>query len=123
MAHILVIEDEPLVREMFTQALSKQGHSVETASTGERGLELFRERSPDLVIADIRLPGISGLEVIVEIRCSSHPDVPVIATAGIIGMSEFAHDYGANCFLQKPFHVSELNDLVGRYTKPIRGEA
>jgi two-component system, OmpR family, response regulator MtrA len=73
---ILLIEDDPLVRRGLQLALSRHGHDVRTADTGEDGLDEFRSSAPDLVVLDLMLPGVDGFEVCRRIRATS--DVPVI---------------------------------------------
>ncbi len=76
MAAILLIEDDPLVRRGLELALSRHGHDVRTADTGEDGLVEFRASTPDLVVLDLMLPGVDGFEVCRRIRAGS--GVPVI---------------------------------------------
>lgn len=73
---ILLIEDDPLVRRGLELALSRHGHDVRTAETGEAGLAEFRSAAPELVVLDLMLPGIDGFEVCRRIRGAG--DVPVI---------------------------------------------
>ena len=65
---ILVVDDEHLIRWSLEQNLKKQGYEIVTAGSGEDALRLFREEQPDLVLLDIQLPGISGLEVLEKIK-------------------------------------------------------
>ncbi len=60
---LLLIEDDDAIRTALELSLSRQGHRVATAATGEDGLELLREQRPDLVVLDVMLPGIDGFEV------------------------------------------------------------
>ncbi|MFF0145545.1 response regulator transcription factor [Amycolatopsis sulphurea] len=76
MVAILLIEDDPLVRRGLELALSRHGHAVRTAETGEAGLDAFAASTPDLVVLDLMLPGIDGFEVCRRIRRAG--DVPVI---------------------------------------------
>ena len=68
---ILVVDDEASIRELVTAYLDKEGFEVDQAGDGEAALERFRQMTPDLVILDLRLPGIGGLDVLREIRRSS----------------------------------------------------
>lgn len=81
MAKILVIEDEPQVREMIRQTLSRAGHEVFEAGDGEEGLRLFAEHKADLVITDILMPKKGGLVTILELR-QLNPDLKIIAMSG-----------------------------------------
>lgn len=105
---ILIVDDEPQIRRVMLTTLSSHGYSVIEAKSGEEGLDLIRAERPDLVILDVNLPGISGLETCREIRASS--DVPVIMLT--VRNSERdkvqALDAGADDYVVKPFGVEEL---------------
>ena len=81
MSKILVVDDDPSVLSAFEQMLSEQGHLVRVAVRGEEALELLAKERPDLVIMDIRMPGISGLEAVRRIRALD-PRLPVIIMTG-----------------------------------------
>jgi two-component system, OmpR family, KDP operon response regulator KdpE len=105
---ILIVDDEPQIRRVMLTTLSSHGYSVVEAKSGEEGLDLIRAERPDLVILDVNLPGISGLETCREIRASS--DVPIIMLT--VRNSERdkvqALDAGADDYVVKPFGVEEL---------------
>ncbi|MFE3741447.1 response regulator [Streptomyces sp. NPDC059096] len=98
MPRVLLIEDDPAVREGVQLALRRQGHDVAAAATGELGIEEFRRFRPDVVVLDLMLPGMSGLDVCRRIRTAGQ--VPIImATARgddvdvIVGLEAGADDY------------------------------
>ena len=68
MGRILIVDDDAQLRMSFEKILSAEGHTVQTAATGESGLEIVSKNIPDLVIMDIRLPGMDGLETFREIH-------------------------------------------------------
>jgi two-component system, OmpR family, KDP operon response regulator KdpE len=107
-ATILIIDDEPQIRRVMRTTLTSHGYSVVEASSGEEALEKLRAERPDLIILDVNMPGISGLETCAEIRTSS--DVPIIMLT--IRNSERdkvqALDAGADDYVVKPFGVQEL---------------
>jgi CheY-like chemotaxis protein len=74
---ILVIDDEPILRDSLQVALSTSGYQVQTARTGEEGLELFRKENPDLILLDHWLPGMNGDEVLRKIK-EENGEVPII---------------------------------------------
>jgi len=78
---ILVVDDEHLIRWSLEQNLKKQGYEVITAGTGEDALRLAREQQPDLVLLDIQLPGISGIEVLEKIKEFDEDIIVVMLTA------------------------------------------
>lgn len=95
---ILLIEDDPLVRRGLQLALSRHGHEVRTAETGEDGLEQFRASTPDLVVLDLMLPGIDGFEVCRRIRAVGEVPVIMLTARGddfdvVGGLAAGADDY------------------------------
>jgi two-component system KDP operon response regulator KdpE len=107
-ATILIVDDEPQIRRVMRTTLTSHGYSVVEAASGEEALEKLRAERPDLIILDVNMPGISGLETCSEIRTSS--DVPIIMLT--IRNSERdkvqALDAGADDYVVKPFGVQEL---------------
>ncbi|GAB2832421.1 response regulator transcription factor [Lentzea nigeriaca] len=95
---ILLVEDDPLVRRGLELALSRLGHEVGTAPTGEEGVEAFRSSRPDLVVLDLMLPGIDGFEVCRRIRAVSETPVIMLTARGddfdvVSGLAAGADDY------------------------------
>jgi two-component system KDP operon response regulator KdpE len=105
---ILIVDDEPQIRRVMLTTLASHGYSVVEAASGEEALERIRTERPDLIILDVNMPGMSGLETCAEIRTSS--DVPIIMLT--IRNSERdkvqALDAGADDYVVKPFGVQEL---------------
>ncbi len=105
---ILVVDDEPQIRRVMLTTLTSHGYSVIEAASGEEALGKIRTERPDLILLDVNMPGISGLETCAEIRTSS--DVPIIMLT--IRNSERdkveALDAGADDYVVKPFGVQEL---------------
>jgi two-component system KDP operon response regulator KdpE len=105
---ILVVDDEPQIRRVLRTIVSSNGYSVAEAKSGEEAFEKIRDERPDLVLLDVNLPGISGLETCREIRRSS--DVPIIMLT--VRNSERdkvqALDAGADDYVVKPFGAEEL---------------
>jgi two-component system, OmpR family, KDP operon response regulator KdpE len=105
---ILVVDDEPQIRRTMRTALSGQGYSVMEAKNGEEALETLREKQPELILLDVNMPGISGLEACREIREKS--DVPIIMLTIRSGERDKvdALDAGADDYVVKPFGIDEL---------------
>lgn len=115
MAQILVIEDEPLLARNICESLELTGHQVASAGTGEVGLETALKQAPELVLLDLRLPGIDGLEVLRELRQRGSAASVVIMTAyGKIDDVVTAMRLGASDYLTKPLDLKELDLVVGR---------
>jgi two-component system, OmpR family, KDP operon response regulator KdpE len=107
-AKILVVDDAPQIRRMLRTTLTAGGYQVADARSGEEGLEKFREYLPDLVIMDLNMPGMGGLNACREIRIGS--DVPIIILTVRNAESEKveALDAGADDYVSKPFGMGEL---------------
>jgi DNA-binding NtrC family response regulator len=110
---ILVVDDEHLIRWSLEQNLKKQGYEVVTAASGEDGLRIAREEQPDLVLLDIQLPGMSGIQVLEKLRDYDEEIVVIMVTAqsgldtAVNAMRLGAHDY-----VSKPFNLDELSIIV-----------
>lgn len=112
MAAILVIEDNPAYNQMVKLLLEAEGHDVKTAFNGALGLQLFKERKFDLVLTDIFMPEMEGLETIRELK-SLNPDIKVISMSGggtyqDLTYLKFTRDLGADRIFVKPFDNREL---------------
>jgi nitrogen regulation protein NR(I) len=110
---ILVVDDDPQLRQSFKKILTKEGYTVKTASTGELGLEIVRESVPDLVVMDVRLPGMSGLEAIQTIhKIESKLPVIVMTAFGTTETAIEATKLGAFDYVLKPFEIPEILALI-----------
>lgn len=105
---ILIVEDDPHTVELVRLYLNHDGHQVITAATGTDGLRLAQERQPDLILLDLMLPGIDGIELCRALRAQS--DVPIImVTARVAEDDRLAGlDLGADDYVTKPFSPKEL---------------
>jgi two-component system KDP operon response regulator KdpE len=103
---ILVVDDEPQIRRVMRSALTGQGYSVSEARSGEQALEKLLEEPPDLVVLDVNLPAMSGLETCRALRAAS--DVPVIMLTVRNTEKVEALDAGADDYVTKPFSTPEL---------------
>ena len=106
--HILIIEDEPGLAESVRYALEAEGFEVSVSESGFAGLELVRRSSPDLVLLDLMLPEMSGLDVCRQIRLSS--DVPIIMLTAKDSEADKVTglELGADDYMTKPFSMREL---------------
>jgi PAS domain S-box-containing protein len=120
-ASVLIIDDDPTSREALTELLIEEGYDVSSAAGGEEGLESARENRPDLLLLDMMMPGIDGVEVIRRIR--SEPDlrrIRIIALTGDVtrGRLQSVFEAGADRFIAKPFRIPELLDSVRTILRP-----
>ena len=116
MAKILVIDDERGIRNTLKEVLEYEGHQVEPATNGTEGLELFAAGNFDLVLCDIKMPEMDGIEVLEKMN-ESHPDIPVIMISGHgnIDTAVEAIKKGAYDFIEKPL---DLNRILVTMRKP-----
>ena len=105
---ILVIDDEPQITRVLRAALSAQGFDVRTANDPEEGLQVFRVWPPDLVITDLMMPGLSGVEVTRAIRARAATPVLVLSVREHERSKVEALDAGADDYVTKPFSIQEL---------------
>lgn len=114
-AKILVIDDEKLLRWSMQQNLSKEGYTVITAERGLEGLKLFIEESPDIVLLDIHLPDVSGINVLESIKKEDPNAVVIMVTAfGDIETAVKTIKFGAYDFVEKPFNLEKLRLLIAK---------
>lgn len=105
---ILVIDDEPQITRVLRAALIAQGFDARTANDPEEGVRLFREWQPDLVITDLMMPGMTGVEVCRAIRATSATPVLVLSVREHERSKVEALDAGADDYVTKPFGIQEL---------------
>lgn len=112
MARILIVEDEATVRKTLIHVLMLKGHLVMGTGNGPQALAMNGDLKPDLVFVDIKLPGLSGFEVIQKLQQGVH--VPRIVAMAGMGRSvlDLAENLGADASLEKPFGIQELLDIV-----------
>ncbi len=113
--HILLIEDEKITRITLTDTLRDEGYSVTACATGKEGLEAFRSASFDVVLTDLRLPAMSGIDILKHVR-SEAPDCKVIVMTAYASVDTAveALKFGAYDYLTKPFSPDELLSLLNK---------
>jgi two-component system response regulator MprA len=107
-ARILVIEDEERIRQFLKRGLTYENYVVDSAGDGKEGLEKARDEPPDLVLLDIMLPGIDGLEVCRRLRAASDVPILMLTAKEAIEDKVAGLDAGADDYLVKPFSFDEL---------------
>jgi DNA-binding NtrC family response regulator len=115
MSTILVIDDKDSMREMLTASLTSEGYDVEVAGSGDVGIAKSKEKHFDVILTDLKMPDISGMEVLTQVK-EHDPDTAVIVMTayGTIETAVEAMKRGAFDFLQKPFDIDHLQMLVER---------
>jgi two-component system KDP operon response regulator KdpE len=107
-ANILVVDDEPQIRRTLRTTLSFHGYVIIEAATGEEALDLIRKQKPDLVLLDVNLPGISGIETCREIRRTTDAPIIMLTVRSAERDKVVALDAGADDYVTKPFSIEEL---------------
>jgi len=107
-SRVLVVDDEPQITRVLKTVLSSQGYDVRTASEGERALVDFREFQPELVITDLYMPHMDGVELCRRIRETSSVPIIVLSVKGEERTKVEALDSGADDYVTKPFGIDEL---------------
>ena len=115
MLKLLIIDDEEELSKEVKDFFEEEGYSVFTADSGNEGKRLIVQENPDLVLLDLKLPDISGLELLEMLR-KSFPKSKVIVNTGYVDQSlmDQALELGYESFLSKPFNLIKLKDEVGK---------
>ncbi len=119
---ILVVDDERSMRDFLKILLQKEGHTVVTAHNGESALECLKNQEFDLIISDIRMPGMGGLELLGAAK-ELHPDLPVIMITAFASPDDAvqAMKSGAFDYISKPFNVDEIKSVIESATSKKKG--
>lgn len=125
-ATILVVEDSRDMRSVYETFLGAEGHAVITATDATCALEALHQQIPDLILLDIRLPQISGWDLLHLIRTHERwCDIPVIVVTALRDPASLTHGWslGCTCYLRKPFLLSDLRLLVQRLLVDVESPA
>lgn len=117
---VLVIDDEALTLRTISRGLSGEGFEVFTAESGEEGLKVFNQEKPDLILLDIVLPHMNGVEVLRQIKSTSPASIVVMMSAyHMVDRAVEAMKLGAYDYLIKPFHLADLTDSLRRASEML----
>ena len=116
--HIMIVDDEMIIRESFSHWFQKYGHFVETAGSGSEALEKLEKIAFDVLFVDIKMPGMSGIELLEKIK-GEYPDtiVVIITAFGTIETAVEAMKFGAADYLLKPFKPQQLTLIMEKLTQ------
>jgi DNA-binding NtrC family response regulator len=118
---ILCVDDDLSIRTMLDKALRAEGYDVITAMNGEEAIELAESQDPDLILLDIGLPGINGIETLSRIKKANPEASAIMITAeGTIKSAVAAMRAGARNYIQKPFNAEELQLLIAETLETVR---
>src|SRR5687767_11102841 len=112
--HLLIVDDEQALREVVAEQLTDAGYDVQQAGSGEQALDRLAEFAFDILLTDLRLPGIGGLEVL-QAALERYPDLIAIVITGYGTVKDAvgAIKQGAADFITKPFQLDELLHVIG----------
>jgi two-component system, cell cycle response regulator DivK len=112
---VLIVEDNPLNMKLFSAVVEAQGYHVLKATNGSQGLYLAHQEHPDLIIMDVQLPDMSGLEVTHSLKADNYTrDIPIIVTTAhwLRGDEEEIRASGCDGFIAKPIAIAEFLELI-----------
>lgn len=120
---LLVVDDEPIVGKRLKQVFGKIGFEIETFTDSASALAAMAEKSFDIVVTDLKMEGIDGIEVLKRVR-TMNPETRVIIITGYASpdTAELAQQQGVFAFLAKPFRLDELKQVIYRAMEPNRAE-
>ncbi|MEW5762452.1 MAG: response regulator [Bacillota bacterium] len=112
---LLIVDDQPAIRQLIREALAGEGYEVKTAASGCEAIAFVAARRPDLIITDLKMPGMNGLEMLAEIQRIA-PGIPVILITayGELSSTQEAERVGVRRLLIKPFDINDLRAVVRR---------
>jgi two-component system response regulator (stage 0 sporulation protein F) len=116
MKKILVADDEMSIRLLYSEELREEGYEVFTAANGKEALEVVAKETLDLIILDIKMPELSGIEVLRQIK-EQHPDLPVLLSSAY---SEYKQDFGTWASEEYLVKSSDLEDLKAAVRKHLK---
>ncbi len=109
---VLVVDDESTIRRILATRLTMKGYEVSVAVDGEEALQVFQEQEPDLVVLDIMMPKLNGLQVCQELRKTTEVPIIILSALGDVGDRIQGLELGADDYLSKPFSPKELEGRI-----------
>ena len=106
--HILVVDDEPQITRVLRTSLSAQGYDIRVANSGEMALEIMKDWSPNLIITDLSMPSVDGIQLCRTVRATSRVPIVVLSVRDKEQQKVEALDAGADDYVTKPFGMNEL---------------
>ena len=114
MAKILIVDDEGDLRTLLGLCFLRRGHSIVVAGDGAVGLQCVATHAPDLLVTDLNMPVLDGLELLRQLRADGHADLPVIVLTARADQRAAAIAAGADAFLVKPVPLRQLGETAER---------
>lgn len=112
---VLVVDDQPGIRRLLMEVLTEEQYIVHTAANGYEGIQKAKELSPDLILMDMKMPGMDGIETLRELKKIDQAEKVIMMTAyGELELVNSAKELGAYAYITKPFDILELCAMIGR---------
>lgn len=112
---VLVIDDQPGIRRLLVEVLAEEGYTVLTAANGYEGVQQVKDTNPDLVLMDMKMPGMDGIETLRELKRIGKADRVIMMTAyGELELVNQAQQLGAYTYITKPFDIINLCQMVSQ---------
>jgi two-component system response regulator (stage 0 sporulation protein F) len=113
---VLIVDDQFGIRTLLNEVLQKEGYEIHQASNGFQALHIMEKHAPDLVLLDIKIPGMDGLEILKKMK-EMDPEIRVIIMTayGELDMIEETKKHGALDHFSKPFDIGEIQEAVKQY--------
>jgi two-component system KDP operon response regulator KdpE len=121
--HILVVDDEPQITRVLRTSLSAQGYDIRIANTGEMALEIMKDWQPNLIITDLSMPTVDGIQLCRHVRAISQVPIVVLSVRDKEQQKVEALDAGADDYVTKPFGMNELLARVRANLRRVPAEA
>jgi two-component system response regulator (stage 0 sporulation protein F) len=117
---LLIVDDQFGIRVLLTEVFDKDGYETFTASNGNQALTIIEDESPDLVLLDVKIPGMDGIEILKEIRQRNLETNVIMMTAyGELEMINEAKKLGAVAHFSKPFDIDEVRQKIRKFLDSI----
>ncbi|MFS0645501.1 response regulator [Siminovitchia sp. 179-K 8D1 HS] len=113
---VLIVDDQFGIRTLLNEVLQKEGYQIYQAANGHQALHMMKQHAPDLVLLDIKIPGMDGLEILKKMKEMNQDIRVIIMTAyGELDMIEKTKQLGALAHFSKPFDIEEIRNAVKQY--------
>ena len=120
---VLVVDDQPGIRRLLMEVLTEEGYNVDTAANGYECIEKAKDIKPDMILMDMKMPGMDGIETLRELKHLNQADKVIMMTAyGELGLVNIAKELGAYAYVTKPFDIIELCTMIGQVISAGSGE-
>lgn len=112
---VLVVDDQPGIRRLLMEVLTEEGYVVYTAANGYEGMQKAKDLNPALILMDMKMPGMDGIETLRELKNINQSDKVIMMTAyGELGLVNIAKELGAYAYVTKPFDIIELCTMISQ---------